>query len=386
MNCKKDDLITKFNAFITNSTYRESAFKMLSEELSKIRKAIPQCSSLDTIVCLTTNLNNLKERLYQYRSVPKDLLSELDNTIFMSEIKEEHLLKNSIVFKNQHEKAPKNAAPAVSYVDTTAVEMQRALMERDTISNELATERQQTASLRKMLTDANNRHAVMTQNLNDLRTQIQKLTAASEHDKNIIQTLKKANVQILDKLTDFEKKTSDLQAKLAQRFIFPAFYQESPFKDPQSALNNLCAFLSEQLHFVMDTNIILDNPHLIKTLIEHKHFVYFPKVVIDELDKLKQDKAKRTQVSEAIDTIKELQYEKNPNLVFKTANTDLLQTAQKDKPDNRIVALGIEIHRLYPKTAFLLSSDNNLHVRAMAEANDIQVLALKHIEYILKHL
>ena len=113
--------------------------------------------------------------------------------------------------------------------------------------------------------------------------------------------------------------------------------------------------------YVVDTNVFIDEPNLLKEF-SSDEFIVVSKKVVDELDNLKQ---KNTEQDPARWAIKNLNKYKKDNIEFTGADLSLLPPDYHQKsPDNMILSVAIK-HKMH--SPVILTTDNGLRLKAKAE-------------------
>jgi PhoH-like ATPase len=128
-----------------------------------------------------------------------------------------------------------------------------------------------------------------------------------------------------------------------------------------------------------DTNALIDDPKA--PLRQENTLVVIPKIVIEELDKLKTGKDSNVRrmariASDVIDTISEAHEDKlempigqGSFLIVESGMTDLFKTTEPDKPDNMIISVALGYAKKGHRVV-LYSNDRNVRIFARQLAKD----------------
>ena len=179
-------------------------------------------------------------------------------------------------------------------------------------------------------------------------------------------------VNELKNLSQLRKELSELERQL----IEAETAMQSAFDNAKVLLDKKQAEIEEQKRiysFVIDTNILLEDPEVILR-VDKKHSIIIAAKVLDELDKFKMDKYLSAIVSRAV---KLIQQDKNRNIRHSKGRPKLLPPDLNQKtPDNLILSVAIQYQNNH---GVLVTSDNLLAVKAK-NVLDLTVMNLQEFK------
>jgi rRNA-processing protein FCF1 len=179
-------------------------------------------------------------------------------------------------------------------------------------------------------------------------------------------------VNELKNLSQLRKELSELERQL----IEAETAMQSAFDNAKVLLDKKQAEIEEQKRiysFVIDTNILLEDPEVILR-VDKKHSIIVAAKVLDELDKFKMDKNLSAIVSRAV---KLIQQDKNRNIRHSKGRPKLLPPDLNQKtPDNLILSVAIQYQNNH---GVLVTSDNLLAVKAK-NVLDLTVMNLQEFK------
>lgn len=179
-------------------------------------------------------------------------------------------------------------------------------------------------------------------------------------------------VNELKNLSQLRKELSELERQL----IEAETAMQSELDNAKVLLDKKQAEIEEQKRiysFVIDTNILLEDPEVILR-VDKKHSIIIAAKVLDELDKFKMDKNLSAIVSRAV---KLIQQDKNRNIRHSKGRPKLLPPDLNQKtPDNLILSVAIQYQNNH---GVLVTSDNLLAVKAK-NVLDLTVMNLQEFK------
>lgn len=125
------------------------------------------------------------------------------------------------------------------------------------------------------------------------------------------------------------------------------------------------------IYVLLDTNILIYDPYVVKKLVRRSYYVVIPVVVIDELDKLKMKNDLKQNITKTGQVIEEIINEKNKYLNL-TTNLEEVPGLILNKPDNYILAAAYYLKK-QQQNAILITNDRFLRLKA--EASGVKVIA-----------
>ena len=179
-------------------------------------------------------------------------------------------------------------------------------------------------------------------------------------------------VNELKNLFQLRKELTELERQLVEAETA----MQTAFDNAKVLLDKKQAEIEEQKRiysFVIDTNILLEDPEVILR-IDKKHSIIIAAKVLDELDKFKMDKNLSAIVSRAV---KLIQQDKNRNIRHNKGRPKLLPPDLNQKtPDNLILSVAIQYQNNH---GVLVTSDNLLAVKAK-NVLDLTVMNLQEFK------
>lgn len=125
------------------------------------------------------------------------------------------------------------------------------------------------------------------------------------------------------------------------------------------------------IHVLLDTNILIYDPYVVKKLVRRSYYVVIPVMVIDELDKLKMKKDLKQNITKTGQVIEEIINEKNKYLNL-TTNLEEVPGLPLNKPDNYILAAAYYFKKQQRDVIFIT---NDRFLRLKSEALGIKMIS-----------
>lgn len=125
------------------------------------------------------------------------------------------------------------------------------------------------------------------------------------------------------------------------------------------------------VYVLLDTNILIYDPYVVKKLVRRNYYVVIPMMVIDELDKLKMRNDLKQNITKTGQVIEEIINEKNKYLNL-TTNLEEVPGLQFNKPDNYILAAAYHLKKQQKNVIFIT---NDRFLRLKSEALGIKMIS-----------
>ncbi len=125
------------------------------------------------------------------------------------------------------------------------------------------------------------------------------------------------------------------------------------------------------IHVLLDTNILIYDPYVVKKLVRRSYYVVIPVMVLDELDKLKMKKDLKQNITKTGQVIEEIINEKNKYLNL-TTNLEEVPGLPLNKPDNYILAAAYYFKKQQRDVIFIT---NDRFLRLKSEALGIKMIS-----------
>ena len=125
------------------------------------------------------------------------------------------------------------------------------------------------------------------------------------------------------------------------------------------------------IHVLLDTNILIYDPYVVKKLVRRSYYVVIPVMVIDELDKLKMKKDLKQNITKTGQVIEEIINEKNKYLNL-TTNLEEVPGLPLNKPDNYILTAAYYFKKQQRDVIFIT---NDRFLRLKSEALGIKMIS-----------
>jgi predicted ribonuclease YlaK len=125
------------------------------------------------------------------------------------------------------------------------------------------------------------------------------------------------------------------------------------------------------IYVLLDTNILIYDPYVVKKLVRRSYYVVIPVMVIDELDKLKMKKDLKQNITKTGQVIEEIINEKNKYLNL-TTDLEEVPGLPLNKPDNYILAAAYHLKKQQKNVIFIT---NDRFLRLKSEALGIKMIS-----------
>jgi len=125
------------------------------------------------------------------------------------------------------------------------------------------------------------------------------------------------------------------------------------------------------IHVLLDTNILIYDPYVVKKLVRRSYYVVIPVMVLDELDKLKMRNDLKHNIIKTGQVIEEIINEKNKYLNL-TTNLEEVPGLPLNKPDNYILAAAYYFKKQQRDVIFIT---NDRFLRLKSEALGIKMIS-----------
>jgi len=125
------------------------------------------------------------------------------------------------------------------------------------------------------------------------------------------------------------------------------------------------------IYILLDTNILIYDPYVVKKLVRSSYYVVIPVMVLDELDKLKMKKDLKQNITKTGQVIEEIINEKNEYLNL-TTDLEEVPGLQLNKPDNYILAAAYHLKKQQRDVIFIT---NDRFLRLKSEALGIKMIS-----------
>ncbi len=196
---------------------------------------------------------------------------------------------------------------------------------------------------------------------------------------NIIQITSK-NIQELDSSEYTYKNLERIKSKINNEKEKCFDFELDLFIQVDKKINFIekeIELISKRKSIIIDTNILIEEPNIIKIIGSNQTIVFSGKV-IDELDKLKTRKELKEKAQNAIRNIRN--HQKDKNIRFNTSKvSNLPDDFDKKSPDNMILSVAIQYKKYNP---VLLTNDKGLQIKS--EMLEIPAKTIEELKILLK--
>lgn len=125
------------------------------------------------------------------------------------------------------------------------------------------------------------------------------------------------------------------------------------------------------VYVLLDTNILIYDPYVVKKLVRRNYYVVIPVMVIDELDKLKMRIDLKQNITKTGQVIEEIINERDKYLNL-TTNLEEIPGLPLNKPDNYILAAAYHLKKQQKDVIFIT---NDRFLRLKSEALGIKMIS-----------